>query len=51
MNLIKNAICFATELPPVEDLKAGIEPMLFTDVPETLIESLGFVLNPVTCEL
>ena len=51
MNLIKNAICFATELPPVEELKAGIEPMLFTDVPETLIESLGFVLNPVTCEL
>lgn len=51
MNLIKNAICFATELPPVEELKAGIEPMLFTEVPETLIESLGFVFNPVTCEL
>lgn len=51
MNLIKNAICFATELPPVEELKAGIESMLFADVPEALIESLGFVLNPVTCEL
>ena len=51
MNLIKNALCFATELPAAEELAVAITELAFVEVLPTHFESLGFVVNPVTNEL
>ena len=51
MNLIKNALCFATELPAAEELAAAISELAFVEVLPTHFESMGFVVNPVTNEL